>query len=53
MGIQTWWDSRNGGVSPVTAGREGGSSNITNGAWGAFMLAYARTSFNQNSDPAS
>jgi len=52
MGIQTWWDSRNGGVSPVTAGREGGSSNVSNGAWGAFMTAYARTSFNQNSDPA-
>ena len=52
MGIQTWWDSKNGGVSPVTAGREGGSSNISNGAWGAFMTAYARTSFNQNSDPA-
>jgi len=52
MGIQTWWDSRNGGVSPVTATVESSSVNWDNGAWGAFMTAYARTSFNTSADPA-
>ena len=52
MGIQTWWDSRNGGVSPVTAGVESNSVQWNNGAWGAFMNDYARTSFPTNEDPA-
>lgn len=52
MGIQTWWDSRNGGVSPVTAGVESNSVNWTNGNWGAFMLAYAQTSFDTTASPA-
>lgn len=52
MGIQTWWDSRNGGVLPVTAGVESSSVDWDNGAWGAFMSTYARTSFNTSSDPA-
>lgn len=52
MGIQTWWDSRNGGVSQVTATVESGSVSWTNENWGAFMKAYGATSFNTSSDPA-
>ena len=53
MGIQTWWDSRFGGVSPVTAGPAPGSNYAgPKPPWSEFLYTYNTTSYNTSSDPA-